>query len=76
MRMAKYYKIKLTEAQYLHVLKAMNEYEGIIASNLCAYEEHGPDYGEPVEFSNTFKEYKLHEQTEEALMKARRKSDG
>ena len=60
--MAKYYTPKLTEAQYFHVLTAMSE-QGRIEYN--QFEESGLTKG-----------IKLHERTEEALMKAQEKQHG
>ena len=57
--MAKYYTPKLTEAQYFHVLLAMNLYGTTIH-----------DEAEGTEYTS---EIKLHERTEEALMKAQEK---
>ena len=59
LKMAKYYTPKLTEAQYLHVLNAMTE-QGRIE-----YDEF--------EATGLTKGMKLHERTEEALMKAQEK---
>ena len=56
--MAKYYTIKLTEAQYNHVLYAMNSYEQDLFEEARMLEKE--------ETSQT----KLHERTEEALRKA------
>ena len=60
--MAQYYRPKLTEAQYFHVLLAMSE-QGRIEYN---------------EFESTglTKGIKLHERTEEALIKAQEKQHG
>ena len=62
--MAKYYTIKLTEAQYRHALRAM-----------YCYEE---DLYNDAEFIGKEKtpELKLHERTEDALWKAREKQHG
>ena len=57
--MAKYYTPKLTEAQYLHVLAAMDCY-GVDCLN--AFKDMGMK-----------SLYTLHERTEEALMKAQEK---
>ena len=57
--MAKYYTPKLTEAQYFHVLAAMDSY-GVDCLN--AFEDMGMK-----------SLYTLHERTEEALMKAQEK---
>ena len=57
--MAKYYTPKLTEAQYLHVLNAMTE------QGRSEYDEF--------EATGLTKGMKLHERTEEALMKAQEK---
>ena len=54
--MAKYYTLKLTKAQYFHVLDAMGSY------GTDVYEGY---LGKKLE--------KLHERTEEALMKAQEK---
>jgi len=60
--MAKYYTPKLTEAQYFHVLLAMNLY------GTTVYEE-----AEGTEYTS---ETKLHERTNKALMKAQEKQHG
>ena len=57
--MAQYYRQKLTEAQYFHVLLAMDSY--------------GYDVSDNAEFSNDKSELRLHEQTNKALMKAEEK---
>ena len=57
--MAKYYIIKLTKAQYFHVLRAMDSY--------------GYDVLDNAEFGNDKSELRLHERAEEALMKAEEK---
>ncbi len=60
--MAKYYTVKLTEAQYLHVLLAMNLY--------------GTTVHEEAEGTEYTREIKLHERTNAALMKAQEKQHG
>ena len=60
--MAKYYTPKLTEAQYFHVLNAMNCY--------------GYDVSDNAEQANDKRQLRLHEQTEEALMKAQENTHG
>ena len=57
--MAKYYTPKLTEAQYFHVLNAMNCY--------------GYDISDNAEDTGDVATLRLHERTEEALMKAQEK---
>ena len=66
--MAKYYTIKLTEAQYNHVLDTMdNAYGDVIHdSETC----HIGEYDRTKFYKNRVK---LHEQTEEALMAAQEK---
>ena len=60
--MAKYYTPKLTEAQYFHVLNAMTE-QGRIEQD-------------EFEATGSTKGIKLHERTNEALMKAQEKQHG
>ena len=55
--MAKYYTIKLTEAQYFHVLRAIDSY--------------GYDVLDNAEFGNDKSELRLHERTEDALRNAK-----
>tara|TARA_R100000234_G_scaffold117686_2_gene96598 strand:- start:18399 stop:18572 length:174 start_codon:yes stop_codon:yes gene_type:complete len=57
--MAKYYTPKLTKSQFFHVLRAMDSY--------------GYDVLDNAEFGNDKSELRLHEQTNEALMKAEEK---
>lgn len=57
--MAKYYTVKLTEAQYFHVLNAM----------LC----YGYDVYDIAEQDNDKRQVRLHERADKALMKAQEK---
>ena len=59
LKMAKYYTIKLTEAQYFHVLDAMSCY--------------GYDVSDNAEFDTDKRQLRLHERTRESLFKAQEK---
>ena len=60
--MAKYYTLKLTEAQYNHVLSAMNYYGYDVLNDYDVLDNPEQD--------NDKRQLRLHERTEQALMKA------
>ena len=60
--MAKYYTPKLTEAQYFHVLYAMDDFGNFVYEN--------------ADTTGYISQKNLHDRTEKALMKAQEKQHG